>query len=137
LSVGNLICYLADKEVTVSVDVGDSDEIVRTDEELITAPTDTQATCPTVPTWSDIIANDADAERDHEKQGKKREKPQQTKEDNKRDEESDDNNTNAGITPLPQTTSPKHIKKFKIDTDVLTPRERTRSQSRLKMPSQP
>ena len=62
MSVWNLICYLADKQVTVSVDVSDSDEIVRMDEELITAPTNTQATCPTVPTWSDIIANDADAE---------------------------------------------------------------------------
>ena len=103
MSVGNLTYSLADNEPPMSDDVNKSDEIFRMDEELITAPTDTQETCRTVPSWSDSITNDTDAERDHEKQGKKREKPQHSKEDNQRDMENDDNNTDAGITPLPPT----------------------------------
>jgi len=74
------------------------------------------------------ITTESDDERGHEKQGKKRENSKQTK-----DDKQEDNNTAAGTTQLNQTTSPKRTKKIKVDRDVLTARERTRRQSRLKV----
>jgi len=105
-------------------------------EDLSLAPPDTQATYPNVTKWSDLISTEFDAERDHDKQGKKREKSKETKDDIQEDEESDDNITDAGNTQLTQTTSSKRTKKIKVDRDGLKVRERTRSQSRLKMPNQ-
>jgi len=106
------------------------------DEEQRLAPPDRHATCPNATKWSERISTESDAERDYEKQGKKRENSKPTKDDKHEDKESDDNNTDAGTSQLTQTTSPKRTKKIKVDRNVLTARERTRSQSGLKMPYQ-
>jgi len=98
------------------------------DEELLLAPPDTHGTCLNATKWSDLITTESDAKRDHEKQGKKRQKSKQTKDDKQEEKESDDNNTDAGTSQPTLTTSPKRTKKIKVDRDVLTPRERTRSQ---------
>jgi len=110
ISVGHHLCPLADNETPPSNDVNNIDDTLSMDDELLTTQSDTQATCPTAPTWSDLIAAEPDAERDHEKQGKKRKKSKQTKEDKQGDKENDDNNTDAGINPLTQTSSPKCTK---------------------------
>jgi len=65
--------------------------------------------------------------------GRKREKSKQTKDDKQEDKESEDNTTDAETPQLTQSTSPKRSNKIKVDRDILTTHERTRSQSRLKM----
>ena len=106
------------------------------DEEPSVAPHDTHATCPKVTKRSDLISTESDAKSDRDKQGKTREKSKQSKDDKQEDEESDDNITDAVITQFTQTTSPRRTKEIKVVRDVLTARGRTRSQSRLRVPSQ-
>jgi len=113
--------------------INKTDNIVRMEEEESSALPDTHATCPNATKGSDLITTESDAERDRDKQGKKREKSKQTKDEDQEEKESDDNNTDAG-TPHSQTTNPKRSKKMKVDRDILTAPERTRSQSRLKTP---
>jgi len=130
------LCPPADKAVSLSDDINKTDNIVRMDEELSLAPPDTHVTCTNATKWSDLITTESDAEHDHKKQSKKREKSKQTKDDKQEDKDSDDNNADAGNTRLTQTTNPKRTKEIKVDRNVLTARERTRSQWRLKMPCQ-
>jgi len=130
------LCPPADKAVSLSDDINKTDNSVRMDEELGLAPPDTHATCTNATKWSDLITTESDADRDHEKQGNKREKSKQTIDDKQEDKESDDNNTDAGTTQITQTTKPKRTQKIKVDRDVLTAGERTRSQWRLKMACQ-
>jgi len=106
------------------------------EEEQSLALPDTHATCPNATKWADLITTESDAERDHDKQGKKCEKSKHTKDDKQGDKESDDNTTDAGTPQVTQNTSPKRSKKIKVDRDILTARERTRRQSRLKTPCQ-
>ena len=106
------------------------------EQEQSLAPPDAHATCPKATKWADLITTESDAEREHDKQGKKREKSKQTKDDKQEDKESDDNTTDAGTPQLTQTVSPKRSKKIKVDRDILTTRERRRSQSRLQTPCQ-
>jgi hypothetical protein len=128
------LCPPADEAVTLPDDITKTDNIVRVEEEQSLAPPDTHATCPNTTKWADLITTESDADRDRDKQGKKREKSKRTKDDKQEDKESDDNTTDAGTPRLTQTTSPKRSKKIKVDRDILTARERTRSQSRLKSP---
>ena len=83
------------------------------DEEPSVAPHDTHATCPKVTKRSDLISTESDAKSDRDKQGKTREKSKQSKDDKQEDKESDDNITDAVITQLTQTTSPRRTKEIK------------------------
>ena len=127
-------CPLADVEESSSDTMNKTDNIIKMAEELISVPTDTQETCHNATKWSDLLTTESDTERDHDKQGKKREKSKQTRDDKHEDKDNNDNITDAGSKQLTLTTSPKHTKKIKVDREILTSRERTRSQSRMKMP---
>ena len=98
------------------------------------ALSDTQATCPKVTKWSDLLTTDSDTEHDLEKQGKKREKSTQPKDDILKGSDSDDNTIDVGPSQLTKMPSPKRTKKIKVDREVLISRERTRSLSGLKKP---
>jgi len=125
-------CPPANEIMTPPKETNKTENNDRMNEDLSLALPDTQPTCPNVTKLSDLISTEADAERDHDKQGKKREKSKHTKEETHEYEESEDNITEAGNTQFTQTSSPKRTKKIKVDRDGLKVRERTRSQSRMK-----
>lgn len=68
--VGNLVSSLPDEEAPVSIDVHNSEEISRMEEELIIVAINKHEKCPIAPIWNESITNGADVERDNEKQGK-------------------------------------------------------------------
>jgi len=136
MTVEHHLCPPEIQALTPSKEKHKTENIDRINEDLSLAPSDSQPTCPNVTKWSDLISTESDAERDHDKQGKKREKSKQTNDETHKDEESDDNITDAGSTQFTQASSPKPTKKMKVDRDGLKVRERTRCQSRMKMPNQ-
>jgi hypothetical protein len=136
--VEHLPCSPADEAASLPDDVNKTDNNKNAmDDEGTPALSDTQTTCPIVSKWSNLLTTDSDTEHDLEKQGKKREKSTQPKDDKQEGSDSDDNTIDAGSSQFTKMPSPKRTKKIKVDREVLTSRERTRSQSRLKKPCHP
>jgi len=95
---------------------------------------DSKHTCTYMQKWADVLSTDAESEYEHDKQRKKREKPVQTNDDKQDGKGSYDITTEATTNQQTQMISPKRSKKIKVDRDIVTTRERTRSQSRQKTP---
>jgi len=115
--VEHLLCSPADEAASVpgAVNKTDNNKNAMVDEE-------TQASCPKVTKWCDLLTTDSDTEHYLEKQGKKREKSTQPKDDIEKGSDSDDNTIDAGTSQLTNTPSPKRTKKIKVDREVLTSR---------------
>jgi len=106
------------------------------EEEIQTASQFTQNETPCVNKWDDLINTDIDAEQDQEEHGTKRDKSKLKKSDIQDEKESEDSTMENMKYPQTQMSSPKRLKKIKVDRDPIPARERTRSQSRQKPPNQ-
>jgi len=106
------------------------------EEETNMAPQAKHNETPNETKWDNPSNTDVDAESDQEKHGKKRDKSRLTKIDKQDEKEGDDSTMETTKYPHAQMSSPKRVKKIKVDGDPIRARERTRSQSRQRTPNQ-
>jgi hypothetical protein len=84
--------------------------------------------------WTNPNTNKREVGRDNDKIWEKGDKPNHSYNDERTDKENDDYGPDVGNTLTTQPKSPKSTKKIKVNRDPPTPREGTRSKTRLQTP---